>query len=103
MDATRMKPFPTLPSLLFAFGAALAVVASAQEPPHVRPPQDPQVEAALDDCWIDIDGKADDPDDGVDADLMDLCMADKGFDPSPGPPPEAPPGRGGPPPRFATP
>jgi hypothetical protein len=96
MDANRMKPFPTLPSLLFALGAALAAVASAQEHPHARPPQDPQLEAALDDCWIDIDGKADDPDDGVDADLMDLCMADKGFDP---PPPPPPPPDGGPPPR----
>jgi hypothetical protein len=82
-----MKPFPTLPSLLFALGAALAAVAAAQEPSHARTPEDPQVQAALDDCWIDIDGKADDPDDGVDADLMDLCMADKGFDAPPAPPP----------------
>jgi hypothetical protein len=50
-----MKPFSTLPSLLFALGVALAVVAWAQEPPHARPAKDPQMEAALDDCWIDID------------------------------------------------
>jgi hypothetical protein len=99
MDANRMKLFSTLPSLLFALGAALAAVAWAQEPPHAPPSQDSQVEAALDDCWIDIDGKADDPDDGVDADLMDLCMADKGFDPPPGPPPG--PGGGQPPPRSS--
>jgi hypothetical protein len=96
MDIQRMKPFPTLPSLLFAFGTALAAVAAAQEPPRAPLPQDPQLAAALDDCWIDIDGKADDPDDGVDADLMDLCMDDKGFDAPPGPPPGP---DGGPPPR----
>ncbi|KLD78184.1 hypothetical protein Y886_11560 [Xanthomonas hyacinthi DSM 19077] len=100
MDAQRMKPFPTLPSLLFAFGALLVAVASAQEPARAHPPQDPQLEAALDDCWIDIDGKADDPDDGVDADLMDLCMADKGFD---APPEPAPRPDGGPPPRRSSP
>lgn len=100
MDAPRMKPFSTLPSLLFALGVALAAVAWAQEPPHARPAKDPQMEAALDDCWIDIDGNADEPDDGVDADLMDLCMADKGFDPPPGPPPGP---DGGPPPRRASP
>lgn len=94
-----MKPFSTLSSLLFALGAALAAIAAAQEPP-ARPLPDPQVEAALDDCWIDIDGKADDPDDGVDADLMDLCMADKGFDAPAGPPPGA---NGGPPPRRSSP
>lgn len=94
-----MKPFSALPSLLFTLGAALAVIAAAQEPP-ARPRQDPQVEAALDDCWIDIDGKADDPDDGVDADLMDLCMADKGFDAPPGPPPDP---NGRPPPRRSSP
>ncbi|PTR35000.1 hypothetical protein C8J98_101261 [Luteibacter sp. OK325] len=95
-----MKPFSTLPPLLFALGVALAAVAWAQEPPHAPRSRDPQVEAALDDCWIDIDGKADDPDDGVDADLMELCMADKGFDSPPGPPP----GPGdGPPPRRSSP
>lgn len=91
-----MKPFPTLPSLLFAFGTALAAIAAPQEPPSAPLPHDPQLAAALDDCWIDIDGKADDPDDGVDADLMDLCMDDKGFDAPPGPPPGS---DGGPPPR----
>jgi len=100
VDANRMKPFSTLPPLLFALGAALAAVTWAQEPPRAPPSQDPQVEAALDDCWIDIGGRADDPDDGVDADLMDLCMADKGFDPPPGPPPGL---GGGPPPRRSSP
>lgn len=95
-----MKPFSTLPPLLLALGLALAAVAWAQDVPRSSPSRDTQLDAALDDCWIDIDGKADDPDDGVDADLMDLCMADKGFDPPPAPPsgPD-----GGPPPRRSTP
>ncbi|HVI53441.1 MAG TPA: hypothetical protein VM621_00130 [Luteibacter sp.] len=79
-----MKPFPTLPCLLFASGAVLA---AAQETPRVHPAQASRVQAALDDCWADTGGRTDDPDDGVDADLMDLCMADKGFDPPGGPPP----------------
>lgn len=91
-----MKHFLPLPFLLFALGTALAAVAAAQESPRTPPRPDPQLEAALDDCWIDIDGKADDPDDGVDADLMDLCMDDKGFDVPPAPPPSP---DGGPPPR----
>lgn len=84
-----MKPFPTLPALLFVLGVALAATVAAQDQPaaphDVRPPpQDPKIEAALDACWDELDGEADDP---VPPELMDQCMQAKGFTRPMGPPP----------------
>ena len=98
-----MKPLPLLPSLLCALGLGLVAVAAAQEPPPGPPGPPPhglRFEQAVDECLVDAGEDPADPDalddldDAMGAELMDLCMADKGFDR----PPPAPPRGDGPPP-----
>ncbi|KJV37331.1 hypothetical protein [Luteibacter yeojuensis] len=74
-----MLVFPRWSTTLFAFAMTAAAAAYAQDRDAPRhPPRDPAFEAALDACWVDYDGEADDP---VPQDMMDECMASKGFPP----------------------
>jgi hypothetical protein len=84
-----MLVFPRWTTTLLAFAMTAAAAAYAQDRDAPRhPPHDPKVEAALDDCWVEYGGEADDP---VPPEMMADCMASKGFSmPEHGPPP--PPG-----------
>jgi hypothetical protein len=89
MQAVPMFVFPRWSTTFFAFAMTAAAAAYAQERDGARhPPRDPRFEAALDDCWVDYDGEADDP---VPQDMMDECMASKGFPRPPHPPRHGPP------------
>lgn len=86
-----MFPFSRWLSVLCAFGMTAAAAVYAQER-DVHPPgpgHDPRLEAAMDDCWVEYGGEADDP---VPPSMMAQCLADKGFSPPRhGPPPPPPP------------